>query len=364
MPASTERFGKYQLDERLSVSDTGSIYRARDIRLGRRVALRIVSLELSTDPTTRARLNRESTVLAAVEHPNVMPIYDVGTQRGQIYVASRWIDGHTLGHIVRTDGPLSPERAVRIVNQAAAALQAIHAVGVIHRAVRSSSIIVTPTDHAYLTDFGLARRENDVTGLTLQEHLLESFDYLPPEQIRGEAIGMPADIYGLGCILYEALTGELPFPQDGAAARMYAHLSSVPPSVRTLRQELPAGLDEAITRALSKDPAQRQPTPARFAAETAQAVGIELSPWMRPGASREINDARPALRAPAHPRDHEAAPAGDEEPVQAPAARSADFDSPVYFLSSRRGLAARVGWPLGIIIFLIPAIALLLAVVH
>jgi serine/threonine protein kinase len=195
-PHAGGRFAGFELKERVGEGGIGLVYRARDLRLGREVALRIIGAEIARDAVTRARLNRESLTLASVDHPNVVPIYDAGESDGRLYVVTRWVDGVDLGTLVHQHGPLVPRRAVRIVNQVASALQAAHDLGIMHRSVRPSSVLVTETDHAYLTDFGLARRASDLTGLTMQEHLLESFDYLAPEYIEGAPADKRVDIYG------------------------------------------------------------------------------------------------------------------------------------------------------------------------
>ncbi|HET8977327.1 MAG TPA: protein kinase, partial [Solirubrobacteraceae bacterium] len=274
-----QRIGAYELEQQVGESRMGVIYRARDIRLRRPVALRIVAADLAADPVTRARLNRESTALAALDHPNVPPIYEAAEADGRIFIASRWVEGPNLGELAQEEGPLDPVRAVRIVNQAAYALHASHALGIMHRNVKPSTILVTSADHAYLTDFGLARHDADMTGLTSQDELFESYDYVAPEYIDGRQIDGRVDIYGLGCALYEALTAEVPFPKAGPAAKMYAHLSTAPPSLRAQRPDLPEQLDTVVTRAMAKDPADRQQTPEQFAVEAASAVGLSVPPW-------------------------------------------------------------------------------------
>ncbi len=275
-----ERFAGYELQELAGEGDTGVVYKARDLRLQRWVALRIVATDVTRDPVTRARLNRESTALASIDHPNVIPIYEVGEAEGRIFIASRWADGVNLSDMVREDGRLHPRRSVRIANQIAAALQAAHALGIIHRNVKPSNVLVTPAaDHVYLTDFGLARRLDDRTGLTVQEHLLETFDYVAPEYITGGEIDGRVDIYGLGCVLYQALTAEVPYPRQGIAAKAYAHQSADPPSPRVRNPEVPGALDAVVRRAMAKDPADRQQTPAGFAFESAAAVELTTPLW-------------------------------------------------------------------------------------
>lgn len=233
MLAVGQRVARYELVELIAQSDIGAIYKARDVALGRTVALRLVPPDAARDGIVRARLNRETTALAAIDHPNVPPIYETGEHDHQIFIASRWVDGVDLGALVRTDGPLEPRRAVRIVNQVASALQATHALGIMHRDVKPSSVLVTESDHVYLTDFAVARRLDDMSGLTSQQHLARNIDCLAPEYLAGGEADVRVDIYGLGCVLFQALTGETPFGGPGPAAKMYAHAAAEPPH-RTL----------------------------------------------------------------------------------------------------------------------------------
>ncbi|HEY2259347.1 MAG TPA: serine/threonine-protein kinase [Solirubrobacteraceae bacterium] len=382
-----QRFAGYELLEPVGDGETGAIYRARDIRLNRIVALRILAPDLARDPVTRARLNRESTALAAVDHANVLPIYEAGEHDGRIFIASRWVDGRTLSEMVREGGPLHPRRAVRIANQIAAALQATHALGIIHRNVKPSKVLVTPdADHVYLTDFGLARHSEDLAGLTVQHHLLETLDYVAPEYIRGAAIDARVDIYGLGCLLYESLTGEVPYPRDGAAAKMYAHQSAPPPSPRAANPEVPELLDAVVKRALAKDPEDRQQTPGEFAFEAASAVELSAPLWAtralaglakpapdtaaRSNRAAEQRDRRAVASADGHQDGEVIASPGeqrDQYPVAADVARdggAGEFYEPKYYL--RRGRRARrmLLWALAIIAFVAAPAALLAALLH
>jgi serine/threonine protein kinase len=271
--------GGYELEELVGQSAAGLLYSARDVRLQRQVALRIVAADVAADPVMRARLNREVTALASVDHPNVPPIYEAGEHAGRIFIASRWIDAPRLTEFVGECGPLEPKRAVRIANQIADALQAAHALGIIHRNVKPSRVLVAQGDLAYLTDFSVARRLSDMTGLTVQEQVVEQFDYVAPEYIEGREIDARVDIYGLGCVLYEALTGEVPYPRSGGPAKMYAHLSAEPPSPRARRPEIPETLDHVVRRAMSKDPDDRQQSAAEFASQTAGAIDMSAPLW-------------------------------------------------------------------------------------
>lgn len=401
----------YELQELVGTGQAGAIYRALDVSLQRPVALRILAADLAADPVTRARLNRESTALASVDHPNVAPIYETGESDGRIFIASRWVDGATLSSLVRAEGPLEPRRAARLVSQVASALQATHALGIMHRNVKPSTVLVTPTDHVYLTDFGLARRPEDSTGLTVEENLLESFDYVAPEHISGGAIDARVDIYGLGCVLYESLTAEVPYPRSGSAAKVYAHVSDEPPSVRAQRPEVPERLDAVVRHALAKDPADRPQTPGEFAIDLAGAVDMSSPVWATTAPPAAAPDGRPVPGPSAasasdavlnSPGDPDAQPARDvprrgltdrgagapdtgalvdhsaidtAEPMTAPgtdhdgdrrtAARvTPGFSDPVYFRSHPRHSSRWVGWAVGVLLFIAAPVALLLALIH
>lgn len=371
-------------------SDIGVVYKARDLRLQRSVALRIVMRDVAHDPLARARLNRESTALAALDHPNVAPIYEAGEQDGMIYIASRWIDGIGLGTLVRREGPLSARRAVRILTQVASALQVAHGLGIIHRGVKPSSILVTSTDHAYLTDFGVARRLSDLTGLTVQEQLHEKFDYVAPEYIAGTRIDARVDIYGLGCSLYEALTAEVPYPTSGAAGKMYAHASAQPASPRRVRSEVPERLDAVVQRALAKDPADRQQSPAEFALEAAGAVDLSAPLWAS-NPSRHVASRNTLSRGAAviqeerrQHRDDQAPDVSSQRPLAVPAGATVparersiaadvavapeesavpvrDYYEPVFFLRPQRRARRVVLWALAVALFLAAPLALLLS---
>ncbi|HEV2787402.1 MAG TPA: serine/threonine-protein kinase, partial [Solirubrobacteraceae bacterium] len=294
-----DALGVYTLDEIVGRGVTGVMFRARDTRLGRMVALRIVDPELADDPVVRTRLNRESTVLAQLDHPNVVPLYEASEVDGRLCLSSRWVDGRSLAHLIRSDGPLDVRRAVRIVGQIADALQAAHDLDVIHRDVKPSNVLVTRADHAYLTDFCLARRSTDTAGLTAPNELLAAVDYVAPEVISGGTVDHRVDIYGLGLVLYEALAGEVPFPRKVDAAKVYAHLSVAPPSLQERRRDVPIALDAVVQRALAKEPGDRQESAAAFAREAFAAVDLTAPGLASPPDSEE--EESPAAPAPAPP---------------------------------------------------------------
>jgi serine/threonine protein kinase len=261
-PGST--FAGYEIESVVGVGGIGTLYRARQLRLDRPVALKVVEREMATDPVIRERLRREARAVAALDHPNVVPLYEAGEHDGTVYIVTRWVEGTELGTLIHTQGPLEPGRAARTAAQMAAALEVAHEKGLVHRDVKPSNVILTPEDHVYLTDFALVKRAGTAVGLTAVDEMLGTVDYVAPEQIEGSEPDARADVYSLACVLYEILTGEAPFAgQQGGMAKMWAHVNAEPPSVRERRPDVPPALEEVIRRGMAKEPDKR-PTAAGF----------------------------------------------------------------------------------------------------
>ncbi len=235
----------------------GVVYRARQLSLDRVVALKVIAPTLIADEAIRRRFLRESRVAASIDHPHVIPIYYTGEEGGIAYIAMRHVAGDDLRTLVRRTGPLDPARAARIVRQVAAALDAAHASGLVHRDVKPANVLLGQGDHAYLTDFGLTKHVLSEAGATKPGHWVGTLDFIAPEQIRGERVDARADVYALGCVLYYMLAGRPPFTPDGDEAKMWAHLTEQPPLVSEAAPGVPEGFDEVIARALAKEPAQR-----------------------------------------------------------------------------------------------------------
>ncbi|HEX3318942.1 MAG TPA: protein kinase [Solirubrobacteraceae bacterium] len=255
----------YKIEALAGRGGMGVVYRARDLRLDRLVALKIVAPQYASDAIVRARLNREATLAASVNHPNTVPIYDAGEVDDTAYIATGWIDGISLHDLIAREGALEPERAVRLLSQVAGALEAAHEVGLIHRDVTPSNVIVDEDGVAYLTDFGLTRRATDPAGLTETHQLMATLDFVAPEQIEGEPVDRRADVYSLGCLAYFVLAGHPPYPRDGQAATIYAHLAGDYQPLSELRHDVPPDLDAAVRAAMARDPDDRPPTAAAFA---------------------------------------------------------------------------------------------------
>jgi len=270
-PGST--FAGYEIDGVVGSGGIGILYRARQLRLDRPVALKVVEPDVASDRVIREQLRREARTVAALDHPNVVPLYEAGEEEGTVYIVTRWLEGTELGILIRREGPLDPPRAARIAAQLASALEVAHERGLVHRDVKPSNVIVTAEDHAYLTDFGLTKRAGSASGLTMAGRLLGTVDYVAPEQIEGDEPAAPGDVYSLGCVLFEMLTGAPPFgDQGGGTAKMWAQLNAEPPPVRERRPDVPPGLADLVARALAKRPDAR-PDAAAFGAAALEAVG-------------------------------------------------------------------------------------------
>jgi serine/threonine-protein kinase len=251
--------GDFQLEAELGRGGMGVVYRARQPSLDRVAAVKVIAPERAHDAVARERFVREACSLARVEHPNVVPIYQCGEASGELYLAMRLVDGPDLKALLATEGPLEPARAVRLVEQLAAALAAAHAQGLVHRDVKPRNVLVAAPgarEHAYLVDFGLARCMRRGGSLTTAGQCHGTLDYMAPEVLRGEVAGAAADIYSLGCLLYELLAGRVPFPADDEAAKIAAHLLRRPPEL-TGHGPAVSALGAVVRRALAKTPGDR-----------------------------------------------------------------------------------------------------------
>jgi serine/threonine-protein kinase len=244
----------------------GAVYRAYDPRLKRSVALKLLASELAEDERFREPFLRESELAASLEHPNVVPIHDVGEVDGQLFIVMRLVEGGDLKALLREAGRLEPERTLTIVSQVANALDAAHARGLVHRDVKPSNVLLDEGEHVYLTDFGLTKRVTETGAFAGELRSLGTVDYVAPEQIRGEALDGRTDVYSLGCLLYECLVGQPPFVRGSEAAVLFAHLEEDPPT-------LPA-LQDVTATALAKEPEDRFQTCRELVEAARNALGI------------------------------------------------------------------------------------------
>jgi DNA-binding beta-propeller fold protein YncE len=268
LPVGTELAG-YRVEALVGRGGMGVVFRALDLALDRPVALKILAPELAADVEFRERFLRESRLAASIDHPNVIPVYDAGEVGGELYIAMRFVEGSDLKQLI-VEGPLSRERALAIVAQVAAALDAAHARGLVHRDVKPSNVLVSGDDHVYLADFGLTRRLGEQALAVDPSRSLGTADYVAPEQIRGDDVDGRADLYSLGCLLFECLTGKPPFRRDSEVATLFAHLEEEPP-------ELP-GLVGVMRTALAKDPDDRYQSGRELVEAAGSALGLEAKP--------------------------------------------------------------------------------------
>jgi hypothetical protein len=246
----------------------GVVYRAQQLRPSRVVALKIIGGELAQDPTFRARFELEANIAASIEHPNVLPIYEFGEQDGLLYLTMRWVEGKDMRDLLLEEGALDPARATRIIEQVADALDAAHASGLVHRDVKPGNILLVERggqEHAFLTDFGLTKQTSGSgKGLTETGTWVGTLDYVAPEQIQGQHIDARADVYALGCVLFQALSGQVPFRRDSDVSKIYAHISEPPPDVTEVVPAVPHALAGVVQRAMAKKPEDRYPSAGDF----------------------------------------------------------------------------------------------------
>ncbi|MDX6648885.1 MAG: hypothetical protein QOJ97_836 [Solirubrobacteraceae bacterium] len=238
----------------------GVIYRAVDLRLQRPVALKLIAADRAADESFRVRFERESRLTAAIEHPNVIPVYGAGEEDGLLYLVMRWVAGTDLRELLGREGRLAPDRAARIVAQVGAGLDAAHAAGLVHRDVKPANVLIAASGHVYLSDFGITRVVGAETQLTDSGEWVGTVDFMAPEHLQGRHTDARSDVYALGCLLYTALTGTPPFRRDTVAATITAHLHATPPPPSAAAPGVPAELDRVVARALAKAPEDRYPS--------------------------------------------------------------------------------------------------------
>ncbi|MBF6088534.1 protein kinase domain-containing protein [Nocardia cyriacigeorgica] len=292
-------FGRYRLGRIIGEGGMGRVYEAFDTVTERTVALKVLPEALAGNREFRERFRREAHAAARLSEPHIVPIHDYGEIDGRLFLDMRLIHGMDLGTVVAQHGPLPPERAVHVIDQVAAALDAAHAAGLVHRDVKPSNIVLGDRDFAYLIDFGIAR-DDSATAMTSIGTTLGTFAYMAPERFTpGQRTDARADIYSLACVLYECLTGARPFPGAVLAEQIAAHLTAEPPRPSSVGHGIPAALDEVIARGMAKLPEQRYPSAGEFAAAARRALGaggpIDADPrraptWIGSAADNPVRD--------------------------------------------------------------------------
>jgi YVTN family beta-propeller protein len=317
----------YRLEDRIGQSGMAVVYSAHDVRLNRRVALKLLAPALAADAGFRQRFAGEVLATAAVEDPHIVPVFEAGEADGVLFIAMRYVGGGDVLSLVRRDGPLPLPRVAAVISPVASALDAAHAAGLVHRDVKPANMLldVRPgrPDHVYLSDFGLSKESPAAGGLTGSGHFIGTLDYMSPEQIGGRPVDGRADQYALACAAFELLAGEPPFGRDQGLAVIAEHLSAPPPPVSARRAGLWAGVDWVLARALAKAPSDRYATCGDFAAALRAALGLTPydagsadGPPGRTPAQAEVTPAGPPAVTPESPQS---GPPGPEPGAVPPA---------------------------------------------
>jgi hypothetical protein len=249
-------FAGCRIEELLGTGGMGVIYRATELRLGRPVALKLISADGASDPALRERFEREARLTASIDHPNVIPVYGAGEEDGHLYLVMRYVPGTDLHALLRREGRIEPGRAAAIVAQIGDALDAAHAAGLVHRDVKPANVLIAGS-HVYLSDFGITRvQDAETTRITESGGWVGTVDFMAPEHLQGDPADARADVYALGCVLFTALTGTPPFRRPTVPATITAHLHEPPPRP-SATPGVPAAFDAVVARALRKDPSAR-----------------------------------------------------------------------------------------------------------
>ena len=338
-------FAGCRVENVLGAGGMGVVYRGTDLVLERPVAIKLIASDRAGDESARRRFEREARLMAAIDHPNVIPVYAAGEQDGDLYLVMRFVDGTDLQRRIQA-GALAPREAARIVDQVAKALDAAHGRGLVHRDIKPANVLLSG-EHVYLSDFGITRLVDGDTHTTETGDWIGTVDFMSPEHLRGEETDARSDVYSLGCVLYACLTGVAPFRRTTMAATIAAHLGDRPPAPSHTHAGLPGAFDQVIGRALAKKPAHRYASagelgeaalaaaegrPTRWGkglkrtnantgpSETPTRVAAD-TPTPRPvAAAREPAAGEPAAREPAAREPAAGEPAGPEPAAGEPAA--------------------------------------------
>ncbi len=273
--------GGYRVEALIGRGGMGAVYRAVEEGLERQVALKVIAPELASDERFRERFLRESKIAASLDHPHVVPIYQAGEEDGVLFLAMRYVEGTDLARVIAEEGALDPGRACAFLSEVAEALDAAHEKGLVHRDVKPSNVLIAVAggrEHCYLSDFGLTKRSGSLSGLTTPGEIVGTLEYVAPEQITGDALDERADVYSLGCVLYETLTGQSPFPRATDVALLWAHVHEEPTPPSEAREGLPKELDTVFARALAKEPGRRYRSTGELVAATRSALRLVETP--------------------------------------------------------------------------------------
>src|ERR1700759_3609349 len=319
----------YRVEELIGRGGMGLVYRARHVALNRIYALKLLSPALAEDEQFRDRFRREMRLAASLHHPNVVGILYAGEHEGLLFFVMDYVTGTDLREILVKHGALDSPRAVDLLEQFASALDAARARGLVHRGVKPANILITVRDgeeHAYLTDFGLAKKFDTASGLTAKGHLVGTVDYMAPEQITGSHTDARSDVYALGCVFYQMLTGQVPYERDNSVATLFAHVNDPPPALAGDVRDTHPAFAPVVDKARAKDSGDRYFSAgdfARAAAAALQGLGYNAPPSIvgtGEAAPLPAPDSAPSAVAPGETRAPTAstAPAGStttESPV-------------------------------------------------
>ncbi|MGW0768810.1 serine/threonine-protein kinase [Streptomyces sp. NPDC002676] len=306
----------YRVERELGRGGMAVVYCATDLRLGRTVALKLLAPEYTRNDAFRRRFAYESRVAAAIDHPNIVPVFEAGEADGILYIAMCYVHGLDLRAVLDRDGPLDVPAALRIAAQLASALDAAHAHELVHRDVKPGNVLVAKgvdsdhPEHVYLTDFGLAKKSLSLTGFTTAGEFVGTLDYVAPERIAGRPVDGRSDLYSLACVVHETLAGAPPFERDDHLELLWAHQYDPPPAVSERRPELPRAADEVLRKALAKAPEDRYGTCLEFVTALRAAAG---EAGLAPPAPTPM-----PTPAPADVPEHRAADVPEPEPVPDP----------------------------------------------
>ncbi len=320
-PLDADRFGPgaqiagYRLEEQIGSGGMAVVHRALDIRLDRHVALKILAPELARDQGFRQRFIRESRAAAAVDHPNIIPIFEAGEASGVLFIAMRYVQGRDVRTLIEREGTLPAPHVAHIIAQMASALDAAHARGLVHRDVKPANMLLDEAagsgqrDHIYLSDFGLSKQSLAAADLTSAGQFLGTLDYVAPEQIEGRPVDGRADLYSLACAAFEMLSGAPPFNRDQRMAVLWAQLSEPPPHLSARRPDLPPVVDEVMAKALAKSPVDRYAKCMDLAVALRAAFGLAPDGAAAPRARPAPPPARVTPPRPSRPATEVATPA-------------------------------------------------------
>ncbi|GGV78860.1 serine/threonine-protein kinase [Streptomyces massasporeus] len=299
-----QQIAGYRIEQEIGRGGMAVVYRARDLRLERTVALKLLAPELARNDTFRRRFTHESRAAAAIDHPHIVPVFEAGETDGVLYIAMRYVAGSDLRHVLDREGPMPPVTALRVAAQLASALDAAHDNGLVHRDVKPGNILVsrgTDSDHpehVYLTDFGLTKKSLSLTGFTTVGQFVGTLDYVAPEQISGKPVDARCDVYGFACVVFETLAGHPPFIRDDDMALLWAHQYDEPPPLTGERPDLDPRVDPVFAQALAKSPDDRYPSCLAFvaalrAATTGGVAGGTRTPTRVDRTPRDTGEERP-----------------------------------------------------------------------